>query len=114
MKGSIGLFISGLSLGGGVVFKLGIKHPNKFKGIIMLAPAIRNIKEDQAFSKSMAKVLGTCFGSFTASEQIFFKANKYLGLSDLAMKDELNYTGKNILGSVKSTLELMDACEADF
>jgi alpha-beta hydrolase superfamily lysophospholipase len=38
------IFISGQSMGGLVCFELGIKYPERFAGVILLSPAIRENK----------------------------------------------------------------------
>lgn len=35
------VYISGLSLGGAVCFKLAIRHPERYNGVIFLSPALK-------------------------------------------------------------------------
>ncbi len=55
------IFIGGLSLGGATAYKIGLKYPNRFKGIILYAPAIKDIKESQFYEKKLVKFLGKYF-----------------------------------------------------
>ena len=38
------IYISGLSLGGAICFKMGIRNPEKYAGVVFLSPALKENK----------------------------------------------------------------------
>lgn len=50
-------FVTGLSMGGMTSFRLSLERPERFKGVILMAPAIQSIHS--GFLKKAAKVLGS-------------------------------------------------------
>jgi alpha-beta hydrolase superfamily lysophospholipase len=43
----IPIFLMGLSMGGLTCYKMGLENPDRFKGIILMAPALKGLKESK-------------------------------------------------------------------
>jgi predicted esterase len=101
------IFISGLSLGGAITFKLCLKNPDKYSGALLFSPALREVTSDRYYLKKIGKILGSFFPRYTLLSQNNNNATKY-DLSEEIKKDLYNYNGSNVLGSVKIVLTVME------
>lgn len=41
-----------------MIFKMAVNKPEEYSGLVMLAPALRNLEEDKWFMKKIGKLLG--------------------------------------------------------
>ena len=104
------VFIAGQSMGGTICFKLAIRNKDLYKGIILLAPALRENYEADAFMKKVAKCIGYLFPTMSTVEQSYGTGTKY-DLTEIIKSDPHNYTGKVIPGTVRTILNAMEEVE---
>ena len=101
------IYISGLSLGGAICFKLSIRNPEKYAGVIFLAPALRENKEAQPFLKKLGKLMGTLFPKLKVIGQTFNSQSKF-DQTERINADPYIYKDKVVPGSIKVVLESME------
>ena len=98
------VFVSGLSLGGGVAFQMAVRNPEKIKGAVLLSPGFK----DNPLHMPYAKKLVMIFGLFLPPFQIprfGVKHSKQLNL--YREKDDLLYKGKFWLSTTYESLIFM-------
>ncbi|KRX02516.1 hypothetical protein PPERSA_11856 [Pseudocohnilembus persalinus] len=106
----IPLFIGGQSFGGATAMKLCVDEPNRYKGVVLLAPAIKNNIYHSAFGKKIARCIGSFLPRIRTVPQSRGQSSKNPQISEDAEKNPYIYTGKVIPGSVKTILDLTDLC----
>lgn len=100
-------------MGGSVCFKLGLRHPERYAGVIFLSPALKENKEAQPFMKKVGRFIGTWFPKIKLVDQKFTEGCKY-DQTKLMMEDPYVYKGKVIPGSIRALLEGMEEIETEW
>lgn len=77
LKSKPKIFLSGSSYGGTVIFKLGLLNPEKYAGMIFLAPALRNLNEHMWLAKKFGKMIGFIFPRSRLFKDKFDSGTKY-------------------------------------
>ena len=103
------LFLAGISMGGGVAFRMAIRRNYLYDGIVMLSPALRGNAQNGPCMKKMGQLMGWLFPRWKFMEQGSGTGNRHSCFN--GKTDPLNYQGKIILGSVKAILDSMEENE---
>ncbi|KAL4469911.1 hypothetical protein ABPG72_006551 [Tetrahymena utriculariae] len=99
------IFMGGLSLGGMLSYRVGLKYPDRFKGIIMMAPAIQPFPLQYKFIYYLAVTLGKIMpkGNFISTGA--WNSNKYNEAEKCIKSDPLQYTQKPPFTSLSSVIQ---------
>ncbi len=71
------MFLVGESLGGAIAFKMSLRRPEKYNGIIFLNPALREIKQSEYYMKKLGKILGYLVPKLRLASQSTNTSSKY-------------------------------------
>ena len=107
------VYLVGESLGGAVVFRMSTRQPEKYKGVIFLNPALREIKDSQYYSKKFGKLLGYLAPKLKFLGQSLTSATKY-DTTKLQWSNPYLYNDKHIPGSVRVALTAMEEIEKSY
>ncbi|EGR33123.1 hypothetical protein IMG5_061220 [Ichthyophthirius multifiliis] len=105
------IFIAGQSWGGSTVYKLSLDNPNRFQGVILYAPAIKDNKYNSRIGKFFVGILASIYPKLHTLPQRFGLSNKNLNVPDELMKDPYAYNGNIIVGTIKHILNLSSQLE---
>lgn len=89
------------------------RQPEKYKGVIFLNPALREIKESQYYSKKLGKLLGYLAPKLKFLSQGFTSATKY-DTTKIQCANPYIYNDKHIPGSVRVALTAMEEIEKSY
>ncbi|EGR34424.1 monoglyceride lipase, putative [Ichthyophthirius multifiliis] len=108
------LFLCGFSLGGLTAFDLGLKNEKNFKGIIFLAPALKNhpfnFKRSIFFVKNLAKIYPKI--KVTPDNRKSFSTHRNINVYNLLYKEGSLYNNQGLrAGTIKNIVEYMNYCQ---
>ncbi len=101
------VFLCGSSFGGAISFKASLKNPEKYSGIVFLAPALRNLEERQAFLKKIGKFIGFICPRVRLFSGTTEDSTKY-NQDERINNDPYFYKDGLVPGSVRTILNAMD------
>jgi alpha-beta hydrolase superfamily lysophospholipase len=108
---NLSVFLGGISFGGFISYQLSLKYPDRFKSVIMLAPALKPIQG--CFMKSLASLVGSLF------PKLYFSGKK--GKSNVtknvyAIEESLKANRKKSVpaSTLKAVLNGISKCEESF
>ncbi|KAL4487383.1 hypothetical protein ABPG73_005893 [Tetrahymena malaccensis] len=108
------IFIGGQSWGGQICYSLTLNNPNRFAGVIMYAPAIKDNKKNSPFGKMIACAIGALFPSMQTIEQKHGFANKNPAVSESFPKDPQSYTDKIIPSTVRNVINQQEVVSTTY
>ena len=111
---NVPLFLAGLSWGGQTAFTMAVKHPDRYRGVILFAPAIRDNDGNAKYGKIAAKVIGAIMPKLEAVSPEGGLACKNPQVDEEFLKDPANYTGKIRPGTIRNLLNQQEWCFANY
>lgn len=107
---NVPLFISGCSLGGMTSFMLGLRNSKRYRGVIFLAPAIKDNEDYQKFGKVIIKVMAFLRPTMGLVAQKLGNSSRNPEVMELEKKDPYRYQGKILPGTINALLVGMKSC----
>ena len=107
MKWKPKIYLSGSSYGGTVSFRMAVKNPEKYSGIILLAPAIKNLQEHLWLAKKFGKFVGCICPRIRLMKDKFDSGTKY-NQKERIEADPHVYNDGAVPGSIRTILNAMD------
>ncbi len=84
-----------------------LKNPEKYAGVVFLAPAIRNLSESAAFMKKLAKMVGFICPRARLFKDKYDSGTKF-NQTERITSDPYVYNDGLVPGSVRTILNAMD------
>ena len=90
-----------------MAFEMAVKNPTKYAGIILLAPAIKNLAEHMWLGKKVGRFLGCICPRVRLMKDKFDSGTKY-NQAERIKADPYVYNDGAVPGSIRTILNAMD------
>lgn len=86
---------------------MSLKQPEKYKGVIFLNPALREIKQSQYIMKKIGKFIGYLAPKLKLTSQSFKATTKY-DTEQIIKSNPYLYNDRHIPGSIRAALNAIE------